>query len=397
MLLAIKTEAGGAFNDEENDFMLDNAYGDETLKELTAAVIMIARIQLADDSATTEPKYDAEAVRKNVNTKFDKSETLGKLLYVTPLNTNTAVKAKKLSNTETYAYGDVRSQNQDLLTISELNDKIKTIEKGKNVNTKFDKYETLGKLLYVTPLNTNTAVKAKKLSNTEKFSSSDSKVSNKGESMNSTVYQSNANVLKANTVNTVNDDSRVKKALFICPIAAKPRNLGATSVVVKSNGCSMTGNLQLLRNFIEKFMGTVRFRNDHFTEITGCGYYVQEDLDNFVSPLYKEYCAMSTPKVSDDFAADTLHNEDTPSSSSIVVEENEAPQILTSSEEPIANEPTTRVSNENANELVQEDVAAFDENEFYNPFHTPVFEEAGSSQDPSNMHEFYQKHCSTDL
>ncbi|GKD38165.1 hypothetical protein Tco_1258372 [Tanacetum coccineum] len=61
-----------------------------------------------------------------------------------------------------------RVQHQHLLmTISELKNKIKTIEKGKNVNTKFDKSETLGKLLYVTPLNKNTSIKAKKVSNTE--------------------------------------------------------------------------------------------------------------------------------------------------------------------------------------------------------------------------------------
>ncbi|GJW77228.1 retrovirus-related pol polyprotein from transposon TNT 1-94 [Tanacetum coccineum] len=79
--------------------------------------------------------------------------------------------------------------------------------------------------------------------------------------------------------------------------------------------------------------------------------------------------------------------------------EDEAPQLVTSSEEPIANEATTPVLNENANETVREDVSAFDRNEFYNPFYSPVLEEAESSstfQDPSNMHEFYQPHRSTD-
>ncbi|GJT81995.1 hypothetical protein Tco_1056337 [Tanacetum coccineum] len=38
MLLAMKDEAGSNLNDEENDFMLDNSFGDETLEELTAAV-----------------------------------------------------------------------------------------------------------------------------------------------------------------------------------------------------------------------------------------------------------------------------------------------------------------------------------------------------------------------
>ncbi|GJZ81752.1 reverse transcriptase domain-containing protein [Tanacetum coccineum] len=40
----------------------------------------------------------------------------------------------------------------------------------------------------------------------------------------------------------------------------------------------MTGNLQLLRNLVDKFMGTVRFGNDHFAAITGYGDYVQGNL-----------------------------------------------------------------------------------------------------------------------
>ncbi|GJU86920.1 hypothetical protein Tco_1294466 [Tanacetum coccineum] len=39
MLIAMKDEVGGTLNDEENDFMLDNAHGDETLEELTAATV----------------------------------------------------------------------------------------------------------------------------------------------------------------------------------------------------------------------------------------------------------------------------------------------------------------------------------------------------------------------
>ncbi|GKE43538.1 hypothetical protein Tco_1470822, partial [Tanacetum coccineum] len=62
MLLAIKDEAGSNLKDEENDFMLDNSYEDDTLKEPTAAVIMMARIQPANDNADSEPSYDAKAV-----------------------------------------------------------------------------------------------------------------------------------------------------------------------------------------------------------------------------------------------------------------------------------------------------------------------------------------------
>ncbi|GKC29777.1 hypothetical protein Tco_1037071 [Tanacetum coccineum] len=71
-------------------------------------------------------------------------------------------------NQKTYAYADVRAQNQDLLmTISELKNKLKTVDKGKNVNTKFDKFETWGTLLCVTPLPKNIAIKAKKVSITK--------------------------------------------------------------------------------------------------------------------------------------------------------------------------------------------------------------------------------------
>nr|GEV35247.1 hypothetical protein [Tanacetum cinerariifolium] len=62
MLLAMKDEAGSNLKDEENDFMLDNSYGNETLEELTGVVIMMARIQSADDNAAFEPSYDAKAI-----------------------------------------------------------------------------------------------------------------------------------------------------------------------------------------------------------------------------------------------------------------------------------------------------------------------------------------------
>nr|GEV66775.1 hypothetical protein [Tanacetum cinerariifolium] len=38
MLLAMKDEAESNLKDEENDFMLDNSYGDETLEELTVVL-----------------------------------------------------------------------------------------------------------------------------------------------------------------------------------------------------------------------------------------------------------------------------------------------------------------------------------------------------------------------
>ncbi|GKB07906.1 hypothetical protein Tco_0836190 [Tanacetum coccineum] len=43
----------------------------------------------------------------------------------------------------------------------------------------------------------------------------------------------------------------------------------------------MTMNLKLLRNFAKKFMGIVRFENDHFAVITGYGDYVHGNITIF--------------------------------------------------------------------------------------------------------------------
>ncbi|GKA41786.1 hypothetical protein Tco_0734446 [Tanacetum coccineum] len=125
----------------------------------------------------------------------------------------------------------------------------------------------------------------------------------------------------------------------------------------------------------------------------------KRDLDNLFGPLYEEYYATSPPEVSDNSAANTLDNQDTSLSSLIIVEEDEAPQIVSSSAEQVSNEPNTPDLNDNVDELVQEDGAELDGNVFYNLLQTLVFEEAKSSstyQDPSNMHKFHQTHRSTD-
>ncbi|GKB47922.1 hypothetical protein Tco_0898675 [Tanacetum coccineum] len=69
----------------------------------------------------------------------------------------------------------------------------------------------------------------------------------------------------------------------------------------------------------------------------------KKDLDNLFGPMYEEYYATRTLKVSDNSIVNTLENEDTPSSSSIIVEDHYAPQIVCSSEEQVANKPTTLV------------------------------------------------------
>ncbi|GKB22357.1 retrovirus-related pol polyprotein from transposon TNT 1-94 [Tanacetum coccineum] len=55
---------------------------------------------------------------------------------------------------KTYEYGAIRAENQNLLsTISKLKTRLETVEKGKSVNTKFDKTNVSQNLLCVTPIN----------------------------------------------------------------------------------------------------------------------------------------------------------------------------------------------------------------------------------------------------
>ncbi|GJX99060.1 hypothetical protein Tco_0356079 [Tanacetum coccineum] len=218
-------------------------------------------------------------------------------------------------------------------------------------------------------------------------------------------------------------NSKVRRALFTTPKAAKSKFLDPTLVVVKTS-------------FVEKFMGKVRFGNDHFAAITRDGDYVHgnvtichvyyvgglghhifsvgqiydsdlevafrskmcyvrnlkgedllSDLDDLFGPLYDEYYEKRQPKVSTNSAAPiTLNNEDIPSLSTIIVDDNDAPQIVSTSEE-----PTSSISNDRADESVQEDNADLDRNNFINQICSHVAEENELS-----MHEFYQLHRSTD-
>ncbi|GJX26708.1 gag-pol polyprotein [Tanacetum coccineum] len=123
-----------------------------------------------------------------------------------------------------------------------------------------------------------------------------------------------------------------------------------------------------------------------------------QDLDNLFGPLYEEYYALRNPEMSDNSAVNTLNNEDTPSSYSIIVEDNDAPQIVTSLEEQIKQEHSTLVLNSHSDEQIQEDDVELDGNTLMNLFRTPDFEAESSSnyQDPSNIHEFHQKYRYTD-
>ncbi|GJU86564.1 retrovirus-related pol polyprotein from transposon TNT 1-94 [Tanacetum coccineum] len=115
----------------------------------------------------------------------------------------------------------------------------------------------------------------------------------------------------------------------------------------------------------------------------------KEDLDNLFGPAYEEYFEKRSFDVSINSAAQQVHkHEDSPSTSSIIVEDHKDPPIVTTSEE-----QTSPISLNKADEFNQEDSADFDVNTVFVPYDAPNYEKAESSTtalDPSNMHEFHQ-------
>ncbi|GKA41923.1 integrase, catalytic region, zinc finger, CCHC-type containing protein [Tanacetum coccineum] len=83
-------------------------------------------------------------------------------------------------------------------------------------------------------------------------------------------------------------ESTLSKSLDTTYVVSKPKiDVGSTSKAndkiilwIIDSGCSkhMTGDQSLLKNFIEKFIGTVCFGNDNFAAITGYGDYIQVNI-----------------------------------------------------------------------------------------------------------------------
>nr|GEV88473.1 retrovirus-related Pol polyprotein from transposon TNT 1-94 [Tanacetum cinerariifolium] len=93
----------------------------------------------------------------------------------------------------------------------------------------------------------------------------------------------NANVVCATCNKCLVDSNHfacVTKMLNDVNFRTKKPNIVQLILFIVDSGCMkhMAGNLKLLCNFVEKFLGTVRFGNDQFALILGYGYLVQGNL-----------------------------------------------------------------------------------------------------------------------
>ncbi|GJW32842.1 hypothetical protein Tco_0052874 [Tanacetum coccineum] len=224
---------------------------------------------------------------KHVNTKFDKSEASGTLFYVTQLPKNIAIKAKKVSNSKVNAdrskpvtshptpnNEQCQKQNENVLArgmyrITKTETQIPDSKTNINVSN-FTGVESSNSVRRQKSKDTKSKNRVLKNTNAKsstahvwKMLRSVSIDSNQCETMNSTLYHANKSVINTKNVTAVNDgsnivcvsygkdvfllshemfvahyalsrNSNIKRALFTTPVAAKSKNLGATSVVTKS-------------------------------------------------------------------------------------------------------------------------------------------------------------------
>ncbi|GJY15955.1 integrase, catalytic region, zinc finger, CCHC-type containing protein [Tanacetum coccineum] len=260
-----------------------------------------------------------------MNTKFDKTNVSTKLLCVTPLNKQ--VFQKKIVAPKT----EVKHVLPKTVTLQTLPNKqqvveayknviamgIYKIEKKQNINTnKAKRFLSSTRLRAASsirgPSNRDSSFQNSVLANTKKSSE---KVE-ASVSTNKKTYVASKNVVSYKKIATnvdVKNALKVKdvlRALFTTlsttkskfedttPVVSKTgfsikttqsKSLDTTPVVVQivlwivDSGCSkhMMGDRTLLKIFVEKFIGTVRFGNDHFTAVIGYGDYVQRNITVF--------------------------------------------------------------------------------------------------------------------
>ncbi|GJW98137.1 retrovirus-related pol polyprotein from transposon TNT 1-94 [Tanacetum coccineum] len=136
----------------------------------------------------------------------------------------------------------------------------------------------------------------------------------------------------------LNVHSNVRRALFTTPRTAKPKSLDTTLVVAKTRYGSFFSHLLDVKSYLNKIM------------------------------------VMAPKAIVPELHTFVIFNH---------LEDNEAPPLISSSKEQIS-----LISNDEADELIQdEDSAYFDRNTLLSPYHTPMFEEAGSSSTAEDLLE----------
>ncbi|GJS82437.1 retrovirus-related pol polyprotein from transposon TNT 1-94 [Tanacetum coccineum] len=325
---------------------------------------------------------------KNVNTKFDLSETLGKCVCVTPFNKNIENKAMNVSNTKVNidksklvtsqstpkpekgvgsSHSVRRSTSKDNKSKNSVlkNTKSSSTYVGKTSNRYGDYVQgnlTIYHVYYVEGLRHNLFL-------VRQFCDEDLEVAFRSNMF----YVWN---LEGDDLLMGSRDSNLYTISISEMAASSLAEAIATSYFTHNHTIVHTWHNKTPYELIHG-----RKPNIQYFHVFGSLCYPTNDRDDLGKLKPKvdiEYYATSSQEVSDDSATNTTDNDNTSSSLSIVVEQDDAPQIVSSSNEQVANAPNSPVVNEVADGFVQEDVTDFNGNMFHNAPQTPKFEIADS-------------------
>ncbi|GJT41864.1 retrovirus-related pol polyprotein from transposon TNT 1-94 [Tanacetum coccineum] len=379
----MKDESRSNLKDEENDFMLDNYYGDETLEELTVAVIMMARIQPANNNANSEPSYDAMAISEKNPKRLKKAIAAQPKMYHGAMLHSTNLKIDS---------PDFEEILEDAKEIGSSN----SVRRPKSKDTK-SKNRVLK--------NTNGKSSSAYIRKTPSSVRIDS---NKSETKNSNECQSNN--LEADDLLTDSRESNLYTISISDLVVCSPVDLmsKATSTYswlwhrrLSHLNFGTTNQLTLidLVNWLLKF----KYNKDHLCSACEKGKSKKASFPSKLVPstesklelIHMDLCGPMRVERPD---LNYLNFQDTSDDMNEIPSQQDLDNLL-GPLEPIIQESSIPVLDTRSDEQLQEDVAELDGNTIMHSFENPKFEEDESSsnyQDPSNIYEFHQQHRYTD-
>nr|GEU80213.1 integrase, catalytic region, zinc finger, CCHC-type, peptidase aspartic, catalytic [Tanacetum cinerariifolium] len=242
MLLAMKDEAGSNLNEEENDFMLDNYYGDDSLEELNAAE------ELSNDSRDIQATMEEQI--KILENNFKRAETQYVNLDLKMQHQKEKIacdvswksKMTKLSDENVLLKTQVQSTVQERENIKIEYQKLFNSVKATQVQHQQEVNEVASSSSVSRLESKDTNSKKRVLLNTKskstskdvkKSQSSFNLVADKNDTMNSDMFSLISHD-KCVARYALSLNSRIKRALFTSLVAAKSSKLGATSIIAKS-------------------------------------------------------------------------------------------------------------------------------------------------------------------
>ncbi|GJX26696.1 copia protein [Tanacetum coccineum] len=241
MLLAKKEEAGVTLSNEQNDFLLADAAQMEEVEELINSDIIFDDQNMDVNNGSVEhgknvhASYKLEQLARNSYKEAKKEQIIGnkniKKLFdsIKETRSQSQKEIKELIenvNQNTYAYGDVRAKNQDILiTIYELKAMLKNAEK-----------EDV-KVFARTNKKTNVASKKNVVQSKKNVTNVDVKNALKAKDV--LCVSCDKNVLtpchdKGFAKFKLNVNSNVRRAIFTTPRTVKSKSLDTTPVVTKT-------------------------------------------------------------------------------------------------------------------------------------------------------------------